>query len=197
VKTVYGGVIERILVERDVVSAFTFARQTARDLMAGKFPMKRLTITKSLKAEYKLVPAHKILADRIGERDPGNKPASNDRIPYVYVKSPTGRPYPKDTSQGDRIEIPSYIVEQGLTPDYAFYITNQIAKPVAQVFGLVLEKLPGIKPHQIQAAKKAKDPTAAREALAESLLFGDILVAASGQKDIRSWFTKAVTTVDA
>lgn len=191
VKTVYGGVIERILVERDVVAAFTFARQTARDLMAGKFPMKRLTITKSLKAEYKLVPAHKILADRIGERDPGNKPASNDRIPYVYVKNPTGRPYPKDTSQGDRIEIPSYIVEQGLTPDYAFYITNQIAKPVAQVFGLVLEKLPGIKPHQIEAAKKAKDPTAAREALAESLLFGDILVAASGQKDIRSWFTKA------
>ena len=191
VKTVYGGVIERILVERDVVSAFTFARQTARDLMAGKFPMKRLTITKSLKAEYKLVPAHKILADRIGERDPGNKPASNDRIPYVYVKNPTGRPYPKDTSQGDRIEIPSYIVEQGLTPDYAFYITNQIAKPVAQVFGLVLEKLPGIKTHQIEAAKKAKDPTAAREALAETLLFGDILVAASGQKDIRSWFTKA------
>jgi DNA polymerase elongation subunit (family B) len=191
VKTVYGGVIERILVERDVVSAFTFARQTARDLMAGKFPMKRLTITKSLKAEYKLVPAHKILADRIGERDPGNKPASNDRIPYVYVKNPTGRPYPKDTSQGDRIEIPSYIVEQGLTPDYAFYITNQIAKPVAQVFGLVLEKLPGIKSHQIEAAKKAKDPTAAREALAETLLFGDILVAASGQKDIRSWFTKA------
>ena len=191
VKTVYGGVIERILVERDVVAAFTFARQTARDLMAGKFPMKRLTITKSLKAEYKLVPAHKILADRIGERDPGNKPASNDRIPYVYVKSPTGRPYPKDTSQGDRIEIPSYIVEQGLTPDYAFYITNQIAKPVAQVFGLVLEKLPGIKPHQIEAAKKAKDPTAAREALAETLLFGDILVAASGQKDIRSWFSKA------
>jgi hypothetical protein len=109
----------------------------------------------------------------------------------VYVKNPTGRPYPKDTSQGDRIEIPSYIVEQGLTPDYAFYITNQIAKPVAQVFGLVLEKLPGIKPHQIEAAKKAKDPTAAREALAETLLFGDILVAASGQKDIRSWFSKA------
>ena len=194
VKTVYGGVIERILVERDVVAAFTFARKTVQSLMAGKFPMKRLTITKSLKAEYKLVPAHKILADRIGERDPGNKPASNDRIPYVYVKNPTGRPYPRDTSQGDRIETPSYIKEKGLTPDYAFYITNQIAKPVAQVFGLVLEKLPGIKAHQIEAAKKAKDPTAAREALAETLLFGDILVAASGQTTLQTWFTKKLDT---
>jgi DNA polymerase elongation subunit (family B) len=190
VKIVYGGAIERILVERDVVSAFEFVRQTARDLLAGKFPLKRLTITKSLKAEYKLVPAHKILANRIGERDPGNKPASNDRIPYVYIKNPTGRPYPKDVSQGDRIEIPSYIVEKGLTPDYAFYITNQIAKPVAQVFGLIVEKLPGVKAHKIAATLKAKDPVAAREALAEEMLFGDLLVTASGQKDLRSWFVR-------
>ena len=28
--------------------------------------------------------AHKVLADRIGERDPGNKPKSNDRIPFMY-----------------------------------------------------------------------------------------------------------------
>jgi DNA polymerase elongation subunit (family B) len=191
VKIVYGGAIERILVERDVVSAFEFVRQTARDLLAGKFPLKRLTITKSLKAEYKLVPAHKILANRIGERDPGNKPASNDRIPYVYIKNPTGRTYPKDVSQGDRIEIPSYIIEKGLIPDYAFYITNQIAKPVAQVFGLIVEKLPGVKAHKIAATLKAKDPVAAREALAEEMLFGDLLVTASGQKDLRSWFVRS------
>ena len=28
------------------------------------------------------------MADRIGERDPGNKPKPNDRIPYVYIKKP-------------------------------------------------------------------------------------------------------------
>ena len=84
VKYVYGGAIEAILVRRDIVGAFEFVRTAARELLAGRFSMKRLTITKSLRAEYKTPtpPAHKQLADRIGRRDPGNKPASNDRIPY-------------------------------------------------------------------------------------------------------------------
>jgi DNA polymerase delta subunit 1 len=190
VKTIYGGAIERILAQRDIVAAFDFVRESVRELMAGKVPLKRLTISKSLRAEYKLVPAHKILADRIGQRDPGNKPSSNDRIPFVYIKNPTGNKYAKDVCQGDRIETPTYILDQGLKPDYAFYVTNQIAKPVAQVFGLIVEKLPGVKIHQIETASRAKDPVEAREALAESLLFNDLLVAASGQKDLRSWFSK-------
>ena len=185
VKYVYGGVIEQILNQRNIVAAFEFVRQAATELLAGKFPMKRLTITKSLRAEYKLVPAHKILADRIGKRDPGNKPCSNDRIPFVYALKPNGKPWSKDTSQGDRIETPSYIKEKALKPDYTFYITNQIAKPVAQVFGLVVERLPGAKSHKVAAAKTPE----AREKLAEELLFGDLLRAASGQKDIRNWFS--------
>jgi len=103
---------------------------------------------------------------------------------------PRDRTAPKN--QGDRIETPSFIRETGLTPDYAFYITNQIAKPVAQVFGLVVDRLPGVKPHQLTAAERAKDPVAAREALAEELLFGDLLRdynrAAAGQRDIRCFF---------
>lgn len=189
VKYVYGGAIEQILAQHDIQAAFQFVRQAAQDLLAGKFPLKRLTITKSLRAEYKSVPAHKILADRIGKRDPGNKPASNDRIPFVYVAPSRGRPAP--ANQGDRIETPSFIRETGLQPDYAFYITNQIAKPIAQVFGLVVEQLPGFKPHRLAATKK-KDPTEAREALAEELLFGDLLREAnrkaSGQQSIMSFF---------
>jgi DNA polymerase elongation subunit (family B) len=182
---VYGGVIERILNQRDIVAAFEFVRQAIRDLLAGKFPLKRLTITKSLRAEYKLVPAHKILADRIGKRDPGNKPASNDRIPFVYTLQPSGKAWSKDTKQGDRIETPAYLREKALKPDYTFYITNQIAKPVAQVFGLVVDRLPGVKSHLVKAAKTAE----AREKLAEELLFGDLIRGASGQKDIRTWFS--------
>jgi DNA polymerase elongation subunit (family B) len=192
VKYVYGGAIERILARRDIVGAFEFVRGAARELLAGRFPMKRLTITKSLRAEYKAVPAHKVLADRIGKRDPGNKPASNDRIPFVYVRPPKGRKA-ADVPQGERIETPTYIREAGLQPDYAFYITNQIAKPVAQVFGLVLEQLPGYKPQSLANSKK-KDPAEAREALAEELLFGDLLreaeKKATGQTDLRAWFTK-------
>ena len=190
VKYVYGGVIEQILAKRDVVAAFHFVQGAVKELLAGTFPVKRLTITKSLRAEYKLVPAHKVLADRIGKRDPGNKPSSNDRIPFVYVMPKKGI-WPKDVSQGERIETPTYMAEEDLKPDYQFYITNQIAKPVAQVFGLVVEKLPGVKAHQLAAAKT----TEAREKLAEELLFGTLLRdakrEAQGQRDIRSWFSSA------
>ena len=190
VKYVYGGAIERILNQRDVVAAFQFVKEAVAALLAGSFPTKRLTITKSLRAEYKLVPSHKILADRMGKRDPGNKPSSNDRIPFMYVMQPSGKAWGKDVSQGDRIETPAYAKEQGLKPDYTFYITNQIAKPVAQVFGLVVEQLPGVKAHQLTAAKTVE----AREKLAEELLFGDLVRdakrEASGQHDLRNWFSK-------
>jgi len=190
VKYVYGGAIERILAQRNIVAAFEFVRTAVKELLAGKFPMKRLTITKSLRAEYKLVPAHKVLADRMGKRDPGNKPASNDRVPFVYVMQPKGKPWPASASQGERIETPAYIREKDLQPDYMFYITNQIAKPVAQVFGLVVDRLPGVKAHQLAAASTA----VAREKLAEELLFGDLLRVAkrdaSGQTSLLTFFGK-------
>lgn len=172
VKYVYGGVIENILTKQDITSAFYFAQQACRELVAGKFPISKLTITKSLKAEYKTAtpPAHKILAERIGVRDPGNKPSTTERIPFVYIPSPDDA-----KTQGDRIETPTFIRENNLVPDYAFYITNQISKPVAQVFGLVVEKLPGVNKADLELLAKAKKPVEAREKLAQKLLFGKIL----------------------
>ena len=175
VKYVYGGVIENILSNQDVIAAFNFAQKSCQELVDGKFPISKLTITKSLRAEYKTPtpPAHKVLAERIGIRDPGNKPSTTERIPYVYIPAPANL-----TSQGDRIETPTFIKENNITPDYAFYITNQIAKPVAQVFGLVVEKLPGVKKADIQRINAIENPgkrTDAREALASELLFGAIL----------------------
>jgi DNA polymerase elongation subunit (family B) len=76
------------------------------------------------------------LADRITSRDPGNKPGSGDRIPFVYIHNTN-----KTALQGEKIETPTYIVENNLKIDYSFYITNQIMKPVQQVFALVLEKI--------------------------------------------------------
>ena len=31
--------------------------------------------------------AHKVLADRMGKRDPGNKPSTGSRIPFVYIQT--------------------------------------------------------------------------------------------------------------
>jgi DNA polymerase elongation subunit (family B) len=178
VKYVYGHAVDAILNPKDldvkagVLEATKFVQQAAKDLLAGKFPLTKLTITKSLRAEYADPTriAHKVLADRIAERDPGNKPSTTDRIPFVYIHAPHA------TLQGDRIELPTYIKEHGLQPDYAFYITNQIAKPVAQVFGLALEYMPSVTPQQKRAADKAKKPVEAREKLALEGLFGKALL---------------------
>ena len=205
VKYMYGGVIDRILdpsqtsKAEGVKRAAEFVLTTSQDLLAGKFPLSKLTITKSLRSEYADPSriAHKVLADRIAERDPGNKPSTSDRIPFVYIQSADGS---KPKLQGDRIELPSYIREHGLKPDYEFYITNQIAKPVAQVFGLEVESIPGVRAAEIIAAGRAKDPVDAREKLAEMYLFTKALEAVSrtpdvmearGQHSIAKMFTKA------
>jgi len=188
VKYMYGGVIDRILdpsqtsKAEGVKRAAKFVLATSHDLLAGKFPLSKLTITKSLRSEYADPTriAHKVLAERIAERDPGNKPSTSDRIPFVYIQSADGS---KPKLQGDRIELPSYIREHGLKPDYEFYITNQIAKPVAQVFGLEVGSIPGVKAADIAAAAKAKDPVEARERLAEYHLFTKLLDAVSRTPD--------------
>jgi DNA polymerase elongation subunit (family B) len=204
VKYVYGGVVDRILdptltdSSAGVRSAFAFVQETAKALLEEKIPMSKLTITKSLRSEYADPTriAHKVLAERITERDPGNAPSTTERIPFVYILPPPGEAPSK--LQGDRIEVPSYIREKKLKIDYPHYITNQIAKPVAQVFGLEVEKLPGVTKAAIASTLKARDPVAAREALASSLLFDKLLVEASrdpetmerkGQTSIASFLT--------
>ena len=115
--------------------------------------MDKLIITKSLRGGYKNPKqiAHKVLADRIAERDPGNKPAPGDRIPFVYVHTKT-----KSTLQGDKIETPSFIRENNIKIDYSFYISNQIMKPVSQIFALVLEKIWKTQ-NKLMKIKKFKD----------------------------------------
>ena len=142
VKDVYGGVIDILMKEKNIQKAIDYVHKCLQDLVDGNVPIEKLIITKSLRSFYKNPQgvAHKVLADRIGQREPGNKPTSGDRIPFVYIvtKNP-GKG--KKVLQGDRIETPSYIKENNLQIDYSFYITNQIMKPLLQLFGLVLKDI--------------------------------------------------------
>tara|TARA_B100000700_G_scaffold327593_1_gene442625 strand:+ start:966 stop:4505 length:3540 start_codon:yes stop_codon:yes gene_type:complete len=139
VKDIYGGVIDIIINKKNIEESKDFLRKSLMKLINGNYPLEKLVITKSLRAGYKDPQsiAHKVLADRMGERDPGNKPQVNDRIPFVYISVPEKKG--KKILQGNRIEHPQYIKNHKLKPDYKFYITNQIMKPVAQVFDLVME----------------------------------------------------------
>jgi DNA polymerase elongation subunit (family B) len=144
VKKIYGGVINIILEKQDLDGSIVFLQDELNNLVEGKTSIKELIITKSLKATYKDPSkiAHKVLADRIGARDPGNRPVVNERIPFVYIKT-TGNGSNANVLQGDRIENPDYIEQNNLIPDYLHYITNQIMKPILQLYALCLDKLPG------------------------------------------------------
>ncbi len=142
VKDIYGGVIDILMKEQNVETAIQFLKSSLQNLVDEKVPMDKLIITKSLRSGYKNPAqiAHKVLADRMGKRDPGNKPSVGDRIPFVYIRNPN-----KKALQGERIEHPDYITANKIKPNYAFYITNQIMKPIQQVFALVLESIPSYK----------------------------------------------------
>lgn len=144
VKIVYGGIIDIIMKQKKITPAINFLRRTLRDLVNGKYGIETLILSKTLSSYYKDPDriAHKVLADRMAERDPGNKPQVNDRIPFVYITTDHLK-NKKNILQGDKIEHPDYILKNKLVPDYEFYITNQIMKPVSQIFGLRLKDLPG------------------------------------------------------
>ena len=144
VKVIYGGAIRILLTERRVKAAYEFVQEKLLELVEGKISMNLLTMSKSLRAEYKTAspPAHKVLADRMRLRDEGTAPASGERVPFIYILPPTGQVASK--LQGDRVEHPTYIKEKGLRPDYKFYIQHQLMNPLVQLFALVVEEIPGV-----------------------------------------------------
>jgi len=180
VKTIFGGAMKMLLDKRDVEGAFQFVKDKCLELVEGKVNVGQLTVTKSLRADYAnpLSIAHKVLADRITQRDPGNAPSSGDRIGYVYILKP-------DTKlQGDRIETPSYVKEHNLVPDYRHYIEHQLQNPISQAFGILLEKIPGFTKSMvlkcpdkpiIDDEKMLGAWLGFRENIAAQLLFGDCL----------------------
>jgi DNA polymerase elongation subunit (family B) len=145
VKTIYGGIIDIILNDQNIGKSLKFLQDSMDNLVSGKYPVEELVITKSLKGDYKDPSkiAHKVLADRMKARDPGSAPQVNDRIPYVYVQ--TNEKKGEKMLQGDKIEHVDYVRKHKLKPDYNFYLTNQIMKPILQVYALVLENLPGFR----------------------------------------------------
>ena len=174
-KRFYSNALQILLNEKDVPKAAAVVRTMARDLIEGKFGLQPLAISKSLKAEYKSTPAHKILADRIALREPGNAPASGDRLQYIYVQAEVGQK--AADLQGDRIETPAYIKEKGLKPDYMYYIDHQIANPLCQLFGIVVDQIPGFASYRPKGGWSTipEALVVQRETAAYSLLFNEAI----------------------
>jgi DNA polymerase elongation subunit (family B) len=145
VKDIYGGVVGILMKEKSLIKAIKFVDDSLQLLLEEKYPIEKLLVTKSLRGYYKNPKqiAHKVLSERIGLRNYGNKPGSGDRIYYAYIKNPE-----KKALQGEKIETPEFIKSNDLPIDYEHYITNQISKPLQQLIALDLENLKEFKDKQ-------------------------------------------------
>jgi DNA polymerase elongation subunit (family B) len=138
VKIVVGGIINEIINNRSAEGALKYTTDTLQSIITGKYNIDMFVIAKTLRSSYadRTRIVHAVLADRMAERDPGNKPESNDRIPYVFVETTSKKGV--KTLQGNRVETPSYIIKHKLKIDYLVYITNQIMKPALQFLELFI-----------------------------------------------------------
>jgi DNA polymerase elongation subunit (family B) len=137
-KDTYGQIINIIMSGQSVNSAIQYLDNSLTDLIKGNVSTDKLAITKSLRSYYKNPQqiAHRVLADRIGQRDPGNMPKPGDRIKFLHVVNQN-----KKALQGEKIETPEFILENRLKLDFGFYVSNQLMKPLCQFLGLALEEM--------------------------------------------------------
>jgi DNA polymerase elongation subunit (family B) len=144
-KDTYGGILNILMgktitdhTKPAIQNSIDFLNRSLTQLVEGNVPMEKLMITKALRSDYKNPDqiAHKVLADRIGKRDPGNKPKPGDRIKFVFVTNEN-----RKALQGEKIETPEYILQANLPVDYTHYITNQLMKPLQQLFGLAVDQI--------------------------------------------------------
>jgi DNA polymerase elongation subunit (family B) len=172
VKDVYGGVIDILMKDRDIKKALDYVDTCLQELVEGTVPIEKLIISKSIRSFYKNPKqiAHKVLADRIAEREPGNKPTSGDRIPFVYVVNPN-----KKALQGEKIETPTFIRDNKLQIDYSFYITNQIMKPLLQLFGLVLDDIWRMQNKSTKISKFKREISEVRKTIEDNKKFEEKL----------------------
>jgi hypothetical protein len=152
-KDVYGGILNILMKENDIMKSVEFLNRCLGELVAGRVPMDKLTITRALSSYYKnpQTIAHRVLADRIGKRDTGNKPKPGDRLKFVFFDNPGAK------LQGDKIELPEYITAENLKIDYAHYITKQLMKPLQQLYGLGLEQIWEYQKKQLAIRTHKKD----------------------------------------
>ena len=137
-KDTYGEILNILMRENNIQKAIEFLNKSLDNLIEGTVPMEKLTITKALRSDYKnpMQIGHWVLAERIGKRDPGNRPKPGDRMKFVFIVNND-----KKALMGDKIETTDYILEQNIQIDYTHYITNQLMKPLQQLFGLALEPI--------------------------------------------------------
>jgi len=137
VKEIVGNAVKMILFEKNIAGSIEYVKRAIYEMLNGKYDIDKFVVTKTLKDSYSCPEqiAHYVLAQRMGERDPGNKPKNGERIPYVFIE--VKKKSDEEIKQSDRIESLNYVLENHCGIDYMYYLTNQLMNPLMQVYSLL------------------------------------------------------------
>jgi len=114
-KDTYGEIINILMKSSNINDAIKYLQMSLDNLASGQVNSDKLLITKALRGYYKNPDqiAHHVLAERIGKRDPGNKPKPGDRMRYMFFVNDN-----KKALNGEKIETPEYIKNKKLKVNY-------------------------------------------------------------------------------
>ena len=134
------GVLKKLLTlvldSNDPRPAIEYARQSARDLLAGRVQVVELTMSKQLGSDYKTKQPHVMVRDKIRARAPGSEPQNGDRVSFLITKG--------SGLLCDKAEDPTWVTEHKVPIDFMYYFEHQLQKPVCDL----LEPLVGSKPFE-------------------------------------------------
>eukprot|EP00854_Cymbomonas_tetramitiformis_P001122 gene1122-1678_t len=134
VKDVSKEVLDILMFDSDVEKAKRYVKQFAKDLLNGKVPMHKTTVSKSLRDDYKNQNhPHIYVAKKIAERNPGSEPKSGDRVPYIFLEK---------ASKGllcEKAEDPKYAEENNLKIDTLYYLDHCLINPMCTLFEVFLD----------------------------------------------------------
>lgn len=135
-KRVYNHVVNLVMEkgERGLEESLEYLDLQIDNLANNKISFDELIITKTLKSGYKTenIP-HKVLAEKMFERDPGSAPRMNERVPFMFITHPN-----KKAKMYEKVEDPGYAKEHNLYPDLLYYLENQLKNPLSQFYGCLI-----------------------------------------------------------
>ena len=135
VRDVSKEVLNIIMYEKDVRKAEEVTKKAGKTLLNGEVPIEKLTVSKSLRKDYKNTnQPHIHVAKKIELRQPGGGPKSGERVPYVFVY--TGNH--KDL-QYQKAEDPSYVKEHKIPLDLMYYMEHSLTSPLESLFELFMK----------------------------------------------------------
>lgn len=122
--------------EKGLDKALAYIRTVIDDIKNGTVDKDLLVVTKTLKGPYKSMNIpHVVLAKTLAERDPGNAPRSNDRIPYIFIDNGWLK---ATTPMYTKVECPQYAKQHNLPVDTEYYI-KYLMNPVCEILELFMD----------------------------------------------------------